>query len=753
MSQLRYFFAMGLLISAPLFTGTAVAQRGMPVQGQWSCNIEVTAPQPIRAQFQDYYRCANEKFSEWMDNYPEREEQLRALHEAAERGKSLDLRGKPEAFEFAQQHPIDPDVPTVQLSASQVESLRPVTDGEVAAVEGPFQKVFVDRANNLMYLSSASRGLYSLDISERYDFDVRGLVESSGADDFFIVRNNIAYMEDKQDGEDGDLVVLNVANPDNPRELRRLEGVLPDLQLKNVPQDGSEGSTPNYATYENYMNGTSKLDTCMTDENRALLYGSIQCDQNDRCMTRMMMDGPYGEDCIQQQPIWPMWQQRMPMMEPDVVMSMDMAESTARRGFSGNSSGPSVAMAQPVPPMTPPQPMNGSLANEAPSMPEGGAGGAGSLTQMMVIGNALYVLTTQGGNPNGYLTVFNITNLESPSLATLLKLNNGPEALSKSDDLLLVAGRDGIITASGHTPTRPRLLGEYRQMCPVNFDPIIMRGSIAYRTIQASGTCNSMLEVIDMSMPHQPVLRSQITLSQPKGLATLGNLLFIADEAVGVRVFGLDDPANPADRGTLSMTRPKDLVISGFDMYTLSDSEVRATFLGEFYQRGQTLTSSRVSSTENHLVVRSGVVHEDGTQGGLTGLYYNNMNLNGVPRQRIDSRIVFNWRASAPIAGVNADLFSVRWTGFVKAPVGGTLEFFVTGDDGVRLWVDNEQIVNVWRDQSSTTHSGRIAMTRDRWVPIRLELYERYGVSSVRLEWSGDGLSRQVVPGSALRPN
>ncbi|MFW6369108.1 MAG: hypothetical protein ACOC0J_00820, partial [Myxococcota bacterium] len=225
-------------------------------------------------------------------------------------------------------------------------------------------------------------------------------------------------------------------------------------------------------------------------------------------------------------------------------------------------------------------------------VPEGGAGGAGSLSQMMLHGNALYVLSGNHGHSGGWLSTFDLTNPRRPAIAHVVKLDNGPEALQRHDNLLLVAGRDAMVTASLGLSTAPRLLGEFRQVCPVNFDPVVVQGSVAYRTIivdQPRSTCSSRLEIIELSQPHQPVLRTTRPLARPRGLAVLGERLFIADEHQGVHVFDLTDPVNPGHAGLFSLPSVQDLVISGFDLYALAPNKVETFFVGPLYERGAAL--------------------------------------------------------------------------------------------------------------------------------------------------------------------
>ncbi len=89
---------------------------------------------------------------------------------------------------------------------------------------------------------------------------------------------------------------------------------------------------------------------------------------------------------------------------------------------------------------------------------------------------------------------------------------------------------------------------------------------------------------------------------------------------------------------------------------------------------------------------------------------------------RNDNGINFNWGLDAPMQGINADHFAVRWTRVFTLPVGAyTLSF--TGDDGFRVYVDNVLILDKWGDQAATTYSADYASSGGSHQ-VKVEYYE-----------------------------
>jgi uncharacterized protein YraI len=79
-----------------------------------------------------------------------------------------------------------------------------------------------------------------------------------------------------------------------------------------------------------------------------------------------------------------------------------------------------------------------------------------------------------------------------------------------------------------------------------------------------------------------------------------------------------------------------------------------------------------------------------------TGEYYNNGFLAGTPAvTQTSGAVSFDWGDSAPLAGVNADNFSVRWTTRVNLP-SGRYRFFVQADDAVSVQVNFQTIIDTF---------------------------------------------------------
>lgn len=121
---------------------------------------------------------------------------------------------------------------------------------------------------------------------------------------------------------------------------------------------------------------------------------------------------------------------------------------------------------------------------------------------------------------------------------------------------------------------------------------------------------------------------------------------------------------------------------------------------------------------------------------GLGGAYFDNIALEGEPVfVRTDTAVDFTWTLSAPGRGIPRDWYSVRWTGTVTAPAGGVRRLGVTGNDGYRLWLDGELVVDNWTKRSFGTRLADVAMAPGTTLDVRLEYFETTGNARVRLVW------------------
>jgi hypothetical protein len=135
---------------------------------------------------------------------------------------------------------------------------------------------------------------------------------------------------------------------------------------------------------------------------------------------------------------------------------------------------------------------------------------------------------------------------------------------------------------------------------------------------------------------------------------------------------------------------------------------------------------------------------------GLKGEYFDNMDFTSPKFTRTDANINFNWGSGSPASGMGADTFSVRWTGKIMPKDSGTYTFYTTSDDGVRLWINGQLVINNWTVHAPTENKGAITLQAGQKYDIKMEYFERSGGAVAKLMWSSATQAKEVVPTSQL---
>jgi hypothetical protein len=147
---------------------------------------------------------------------------------------------------------------------------------------------------------------------------------------------------------------------------------------------------------------------------------------------------------------------------------------------------------------------------------------------------------------------------------------------------------------------------------------------------------------------------------------------------------------------------------------------------------------------------------EPGNGTGLLGQYYPSTfptnPFTGSPLVRTDAVVNFNWGTTAPIAGVASTNYTVAWTGCVQAQFSEPYTFYVTNDDGVRLYVNGQLLINSWTDQPPASHSGSITLAGQQLYNLRMEHYQHTNNAEVVLAWSSPSTPLAVIPAAQLYP-
>ncbi|NOX65669.1 MAG: beta-glucosidase [Chlorobi bacterium] len=121
---------------------------------------------------------------------------------------------------------------------------------------------------------------------------------------------------------------------------------------------------------------------------------------------------------------------------------------------------------------------------------------------------------------------------------------------------------------------------------------------------------------------------------------------------------------------------------------------------------------------------------------GIYAEYYNNKEQEGEPvYTTIEKNINFNWGWDSPKEGVvNLDKWSAKFTGKFKSPGDGWYEIGFRVDNGVRLYIDGEKVLDAWLGAiAGKFNSVRYKFEKDRIYDIRVDFFENIGTCQCQL--------------------
>jgi beta-glucosidase len=133
---------------------------------------------------------------------------------------------------------------------------------------------------------------------------------------------------------------------------------------------------------------------------------------------------------------------------------------------------------------------------------------------------------------------------------------------------------------------------------------------------------------------------------------------------------------------------------------------------------------------------------------GLQGAYYDNTTLSGTPvATRTDPNVSYTWTGTSPVPALSSTNYSVRWTGTLTPPTTGSYTFGLSSDDGSRLIINGQQVIDNWRDQGVNTETATVPLTAGQPVQVEVDFYQAGGDSVVNLGWlpPGNDLLKQAT--------
>ncbi len=256
--------------------------------------------------------------------------------------------------------------------------------------------------------------------------------------------------------------------------------------------------------------------------------------------------------------------------------------------------------------------------------------------------------------------------------------------------------------------------------------------------------------IIDDDTPPQPVV-SAASLTMPEGQSRQITVRLSAqpssDVAVDiVRTSG--DASLSASIPSILFTPldwdvPRTVLISAAHDYDTTDAQTTFNIL---------VTAPKLPGTAPVTLTATAI--DDGRAyargNGLAATYFDNSDFTGTAVSRVDPIVDFSWYSFGPDPAIANDAFSARWTGWIVPKYSETYTFYAKNNDGVRLWVNGDPLIDNWQTRGFGDSAGTITLIAGQAYAIRMEYFNQSGSALVTLEWTSASQKREVIPQSRL---
>jgi len=117
---------------------------------------------------------------------------------------------------------------------------------------------------------------------------------------------------------------------------------------------------------------------------------------------------------------------------------------------------------------------------------------------------------------------------------------------------------------------------------------------------------------------------------------------------------------------------------------------------------------------------------------------------------RVDPQIDADWKTGPPDPRLPNDYFSIRWTGWLKAPEPGRYKLHAVFDDAASVWLDGGRVIDRLDSGKPGTAEAEVDLT-DRLHFLRVDYREGHKDARVSLLWTAPGETEMhLIPESAF---
>ena len=136
-------------------------------------------------------------------------------------------------------------------------------------------------------------------------------------------------------------------------------------------------------------------------------------------------------------------------------------------------------------------------------------------------------------------------------------------------------------------------------------------------------------------------------------------------------------------------------------------------------------------------------ISKDFFPGGIQAEYFDNAELQGTPRTRIEEEIYYDPASQPPDPIRSFAPMSARWTGDLCPTVTGEYTITLKTDDGCRMWIDGKQVIDAWVSRPAAEDRAIVTLEAGKRYHVVIEYFDGGGDAFARLYWRAPAVDRR----------
>jgi predicted esterase len=290
-----------------------------------------------------------------------------------------------------------------------------------------------------------------------------------------------------------------------------------------------------------------------------------------------------------------------------------------------------------------------------------------------------------------------------------------------------------------------------------------------YRSTQSGSQYNLVKRILSNTSPNpqlyidQPVEANTTYYYRMRAVNNSGGSVY-TEEVSTTTALDVEPPTAPllslagtsSNSISLSWTTSSDNVgVVNYEVYR--DNNLIATVTGTSYVNVSLPSNQiysytvRANDLSGNISVPSNQITARTINSGLTYSYYHHNNLSVVSQIETNGTLIRTGNINnfdITIRDQN-ERFAFVFEGFIFIPEAGTYTFYTSSDDGSRLFINGNSVVNNDGPHGCNERNGQVTLAAG-FAQIRVPFFENGGGECLQVRWQGPGIAKQLIPDEVL---